>query len=95
MNYFLCVCLLQQLASWAGNLMLKYKHNDFPSDVFTLLECVSASLTLCKFFFSLTIYMYTPGSFCELLVDGHNNQQSKQMMLVVHVHLKQFSIGTA
>ena len=53
MNYFLCVCLLQQLASWAGNLMLKYKHNDFPSDVFTLLECVSASLTLCKLSSSL------------------------------------------
>ena len=28
----------------AGNLMLKHAHNDFPSDIFTLLEAVGAAI---------------------------------------------------
>ncbi|XP_046559716.1 xanthine dehydrogenase-like [Haliotis rubra] len=35
---------LRNLGSWAGNLMLKNLHTEFPSDVFTMLETVGATL---------------------------------------------------
>ncbi|XP_067673741.1 uncharacterized protein [Haliotis asinina] len=34
--------LVRNAGTWAGNLMVKYYHPEFPSDVFTLLEAVSA-----------------------------------------------------
>lgn len=35
-----------QTGSWAGNLMLKHKHHEFPSDIFLTLLAVDAQLTL-------------------------------------------------
>jgi hypothetical protein len=32
------------MGTLAGNLMLKHAHNDFPSDVFVILEAVGASI---------------------------------------------------
>ena len=43
-------CLFQ-LGSWAGNLMMKYTHKGFVSDVFVLLECIGASVLVCKYAF--------------------------------------------
>ncbi|KAK7469495.1 hypothetical protein BaRGS_00036474 [Batillaria attramentaria] len=37
---------IRNLASWAGNLMLKHKHQDFISDVFTMLETVGTQLLI-------------------------------------------------
>ncbi|KAF6024631.1 hypothetical protein EB796_017075 [Bugula neritina] len=37
---------IRNMGSWAGNLMMKHKHRDFISDVFTLLECVGATLNV-------------------------------------------------
>uniref|UniRef100_K1Q8Q7 Xanthine dehydrogenase n=1 Tax=Magallana gigas TaxID=29159 RepID=K1Q8Q7_MAGGI len=34
------------LASWAGNLMLKHKHPEFQSDIYTMLETVGAQLEI-------------------------------------------------
>ncbi|XP_048242207.1 xanthine dehydrogenase-like [Haliotis rufescens] len=35
---------MRNLASWAGNLMLKNLHTEFPSDIFTMFETVRATL---------------------------------------------------
>lgn len=35
-----------KLGSWAGNLMLKHKHPEFQSDVYTMLETVGAQLEI-------------------------------------------------
>ena len=35
---------MRNIGSIAGNFMLKHNHNDFPSDVFTLLEAANAQL---------------------------------------------------
>ncbi|KAI8507313.1 hypothetical protein Bbelb_146930 [Branchiostoma belcheri] len=35
-----------QVGSWAGNLMIKHAHPEFPSDVFTIMEAVGAKVTL-------------------------------------------------
>ncbi|CAG5117383.1 unnamed protein product [Candidula unifasciata] len=37
---------IRNMSSWAGNLMLKRAHLEFPSDIFVLLETVSAQLTI-------------------------------------------------
>jgi xanthine dehydrogenase/oxidase len=37
---------VRNAASWSGNLMLKYNHNEFPSDVFICFETVKASITI-------------------------------------------------
>ena len=37
-----------QAGSWAGNLMLKHKHPEFPSDMFVLLETVGAKIYISK-----------------------------------------------
>ncbi|KAL5509791.1 hypothetical protein EMCRGX_G005217 [Ephydatia muelleri] len=37
---------VRNVGSWAGNLMLTHDHNDFPSDVFTVLEAAGATLTI-------------------------------------------------
>ncbi|XP_013191578.1 uncharacterized protein LOC106135750 isoform X1 [Amyelois transitella] len=37
---------VRNLGSMAGNLMIKHQHNEFPSDVFLLLQTVGAQLTL-------------------------------------------------
>ena len=36
---------VRNIGSVGGNLMLKHAHNDFPSDVYVLLEAVGATLT--------------------------------------------------
>ncbi|XP_037293387.1 xanthine dehydrogenase 1 [Manduca sexta] len=37
---------VRNLATLAGNLMIKYQHRDFPSDLFLLLECIGAQLSI-------------------------------------------------
>ena len=37
---------VRNAASWSGNLMMKYNHQDFPSDVFICFETIGATLTL-------------------------------------------------
>ncbi|XP_046559709.1 xanthine dehydrogenase-like isoform X1 [Haliotis rubra] len=37
---------VRNLGSWAGNLMLKNLHTEFPSDVFTIFESVGATLSI-------------------------------------------------
>lgn len=37
---------VRNLASWAGNLMLKHKHPEFQSDIYTMLETVGAQLEI-------------------------------------------------
>ncbi|XP_043246690.1 abscisic-aldehyde oxidase-like [Amphibalanus amphitrite] len=37
---------VRNAATWAGNLMIKYKHRDFPSDVFLLLTAAKAKLKI-------------------------------------------------
>uniref|UniRef100_A0A0B7AAS5 FAD-binding PCMH-type domain-containing protein n=1 Tax=Arion vulgaris TaxID=1028688 RepID=A0A0B7AAS5_9EUPU len=37
---------IRNMGSWAGNLMLKHVHNEFPSDVFTMLETVGATIKI-------------------------------------------------
>ena len=37
---------LFQVGSWGGNLMLTHDHDNFPSDVFTIMAAVGATLTL-------------------------------------------------
>ncbi|CAG5133766.1 unnamed protein product, partial [Candidula unifasciata] len=37
---------IRNMSSWAGNLIMKHAHPEFPSDVFVLLETVSAKLTI-------------------------------------------------
>uniref|UniRef100_T1JEH9 FAD-binding PCMH-type domain-containing protein n=1 Tax=Strigamia maritima TaxID=126957 RepID=T1JEH9_STRMM len=34
------------VGSWAGNLMMKYYHHDFPSDLFVIFECISVKLVI-------------------------------------------------
>ncbi|CAG5123476.1 unnamed protein product, partial [Candidula unifasciata] len=37
---------VRNLGSWAGNLMLKYSHKEFPSDIFLLLSTVGVTLNI-------------------------------------------------
>uniref|UniRef100_T1JJD0 FAD-binding PCMH-type domain-containing protein n=1 Tax=Strigamia maritima TaxID=126957 RepID=T1JJD0_STRMM len=37
---------VRNVGSWAGNLMIKYYHNDFPSDLFVIFECIGAALVI-------------------------------------------------
>ena len=37
---------VRNAATWAGNLMIKHKHRDFPSDVFLLLTAAKAKLKI-------------------------------------------------
>ena len=37
---------VRNAATWAGNLMIKYKHREFPSDVFLLLTAAKAKLKI-------------------------------------------------
>ena len=37
---------VRNVASWAGNLMIKYHHAEFPSDIFLILSTVKAQLTI-------------------------------------------------
>ncbi|XP_028167400.1 xanthine dehydrogenase-like [Ostrinia furnacalis] len=38
---------VRNIGTIAGNLMIKHKHNEFPSDLFLLFETVGAQLTIC------------------------------------------------
>lgn len=40
-------CLFQ-LGTIGGNLMIKHQHNEFPSDIYLLLETVGAQVTISK-----------------------------------------------
>ena len=42
-------CKLIQVGTWAGNLMLTHDNDNFPSDVFTVLAAVGASITIGQF----------------------------------------------
>ena len=37
---------VRNIGSWAGNLMLTHDHDNFPSDVFTMMAGAGATLTL-------------------------------------------------
>ena len=37
---------VRNVASWAGNLEMKFNHNDFASDIFTILETINANIKL-------------------------------------------------
>jgi xanthine dehydrogenase/oxidase len=37
---------LEKVATLAGNLVLKKKHNEFPSDIFVILEAAGATLNI-------------------------------------------------
>ncbi|XP_059138916.1 uncharacterized protein LOC131927201 [Physella acuta] len=37
---------IRNMSCWAGNLMIKHAHPEFPSDIFTLLETVGATLVI-------------------------------------------------
>lgn len=37
---------VRNIASWAGNLMLTHDHDNFPSDVFTIMEAAGATVTV-------------------------------------------------
>ena len=37
---------VRNVGTLAGNLMLKYAHNDFPSDIFALLESLGAQIAV-------------------------------------------------
>ena len=39
---------VRNVATWAGNVMLAYQHQDFPSDIFLLLAATEAVLTIGK-----------------------------------------------
>jgi len=41
--------MVLQAGSWAGNMMMKYYHRDFPSDVFLILEACGAKITVGEF----------------------------------------------
>ena len=49
-----------QVGSWAGNLMMKHAHPEFPSDVFTIMEAAGAKVTLGRTIFlpSLRIQLF-------------------------------------
>ncbi|XP_063385400.1 uncharacterized protein LOC134671467 [Cydia fagiglandana] len=59
---------VRNLGSIAGNLMVKHKHNDFPSDVFLLLETIGAYLTIQQADGRLT--KVTPQEFLKLDMKG-------------------------
>ena len=40
------VCPCMQVGTWAGNLMLTHNNDDFPSDVYTIMEAVGAKVTI-------------------------------------------------
>ena len=40
---------VRNIGSWAGNLMLTHDHDNFPSDVFTVMAGAGATLTLGMF----------------------------------------------
>lgn len=46
MEFYLCIVDFFQIGTVAGNLMLKHRVRTFSSDVFLLLECVGALLTI-------------------------------------------------
>ena len=39
---------VRNVGTWTGNIMLAYNHEDFPSDVFTVLSAAQAVLTIGK-----------------------------------------------
>ena len=55
---------VRNIGSWAGNLMLTHDHDNFPSDVFTMMAGVGAKVTigeLCWAF--LTLFPASPSAF--------------------------------
>lgn len=50
MEWFWHFCIYQQIGSWAGNLMLTHDQDNFPSDVFTIMEAAGATVSVGKEF---------------------------------------------
>ena len=57
---------VRNAASWSGNLLLKYNHNEFPSDVFICFETVKASITIQNSDKSSAPIKCTPSEFLNL-----------------------------
>ena len=67
---------VRNVATWAGNVMLAYHHQDFPSDIFLLLAASQAILTIGRlnkdnvlYWPPLLIYIYIYIYFLVCLVD--------------------------
>ncbi|XP_041041194.1 xanthine dehydrogenase-like isoform X2 [Carcharodon carcharias] len=58
---------VRNVAGWAGNLMLKYEHREFLSDVFVAFEAAGAKLTISDICESNT---YTPMEFLDVNMQG-------------------------
>ena len=41
-----CIPFILKVGTWAGNLMLTHDHDNFPSDVFTMMEAAGATVTI-------------------------------------------------
>ena len=63
---------LFQCASWAGNVMLKYNHRQFPSDVCGVLEAANAQIKVydVKSNSYSTHSIYGSGGIMEVNMDG-------------------------
>jgi xanthine dehydrogenase/oxidase len=46
---FIANVMVRNAGCIAGNLMIKHAHNDFPSDIFTILECLSSKVEVYDF----------------------------------------------
>ncbi len=58
---------VRNVGTVAGNLMMKWSHNDFESDVFNLLECIGVQLDIISSTGEHTLY--SPRDFLEANMD--------------------------
>lgn len=65
------------MGTLAGNLSIKYQHNDFPSDIFLIFETVGASMTLVD-----STYKKTVVSILDFLNTDINHQVILNIKLV-------------
>ncbi|XP_067931825.1 uncharacterized protein [Watersipora subatra] len=62
---------IRNLGSWAGNLMMKQKHNGFASDVFALLECIGATLMIWDCVNDFQLLAVSPSNLLTLDMKGN------------------------
>ena len=79
---------VRNLASWSGNLLMKYNHRDFPSDVYTCLETIGAILYVNNY--DGSIAKVTLSDFLELNMKG----KIISAMLIPYYDKKTTSIET-